>query len=351
MLDSVCKRILESSAGRAEVVASDVDLSTRAMLIVSPIEFMGEIEALLGREDVSRLRLPAELGEGPPDVVLTSLHRRLGAIPDEIKDIDTQMARLSTEWGEKLALWRDALRDVLDANNILSQLGETDMSFVIVGWIPAKDYKKVNSTLEEKIGDTLLVQQLPLTPDLKKRAPIALENPSVAKPFESLVKLLALPRYGHLDPTQLMAFFFPIFFGMMLGDVAYGAILLIIGLILLRKDKKGIMRDVLLTLVMSSGWAIVFGFVYGEAFGTLGEQLGLHPLWIDRVSAENVAALLVMTIIIGAVHITLGLILGVWEAIRDRSKSHLLERGGMLVRFDQPLLDRCYRNGLFTRSG
>ena len=155
----------------------------------------------------------------------------------------------------------------------------------------------------------------------------------MAKPFESLVKLLALPRYGHLDPTQLMAFFFPIFFGMMLGDVAYGAILLIIGLILLRKVKKGIMRDVLLTLVMSSGWAIVFGFVYGEAFGTLGEQLGLHPLWIDRVSAENVAALLVMTIIVGAVHITLGLILGVWEAIRDRSKSHLLERGGMLIRF------------------
>ena len=48
VLNSVCKRILESSAGRAEVVASDVDLSTRAMLIVSPIEFMGEIEALLG---------------------------------------------------------------------------------------------------------------------------------------------------------------------------------------------------------------------------------------------------------------------------------------------------------------
>ncbi len=81
VLDSVCKRILESSAGRAEVVASDVDLSTRAMLIVFPIEFMGEIEALLGHEDVSRLRLPAELGEGPPDVVLTSLHRRLASYP------------------------------------------------------------------------------------------------------------------------------------------------------------------------------------------------------------------------------------------------------------------------------
>lgn len=331
VLDSVCKRILESSAGRAEVVASDIDLSTRAMLIVFPIEFIGEIEALLGHEDVSRLRLPAELGDGPPDVVLTALHRRLGAIPDEIKDIDTQIARLSTEWGEKLALWRDALRDVLDANSILSQFGETDMSFVVVGWIPAKDFEKVSSTLKEKIGDTLLVQQLPLTSELKKRAPIALENPPVAKPFESLVKLLALPRYGHLDPTLLMAFFFPIFFGMMLGDVGYGLLLLLIGLIFLRKYKKGIIRDVILTLVMGSGWAIAFGFLYGEAFGTLGEQLGMRPLWFDRTSAENVASLLVMTIVIGAVHITLGLILGVWEAIRDRSKSLLLERGGMLI--------------------
>jgi V/A-type H+-transporting ATPase subunit I len=331
VLDSVCKRILESSAGRAEVVASDIDSSTRAMLIVFPIGFIGEIEASLGREDVSRLRLPAELGEGPPDVVLAALHRRLAAIPVEIKEIDDQIAFLSTQWSEKLLSWRDVLRDVLDANNVLSQFGETDMSFVVVGWTPAKDLEKVIFTLKQTIGDALSVQVLPLTPELKKRAPISLDNPPITKPFESLVKLLALPRYGHLDPTRLMAFFFPIFFGMMLGDVGYGAILLVIGLVFLRKYKQGIIRDVLLTLVMGSGWAVVFGFLYGEAFGTLGEAIGLRPLWFDRVSAENVAGLLIMTIVIGAVHITLGLILGVWEAIRDRSRSHLLERGGMLV--------------------
>jgi V/A-type H+-transporting ATPase subunit I len=38
-----------------------------------------------------------------------------------------------------------------------------------------------------------------------------------------------------------------------------------------------------------------------------------------------------MTIGVGAVHVTLGLILGVWEAIRARSRNHLLERGGMLL--------------------
>jgi V/A-type H+-transporting ATPase subunit I len=82
---------------------------------------------------------------------------------------------------------------------------------------------------------------------------------------------------------------------------------------------------------MGSGWSIVFGLLFGEAFGTLGERLGLHPLWFDRASSEHVSGLLLMTLAIGAIHITLGLILGVWEAIRDRSRSLLLERGGMLV--------------------
>jgi V/A-type H+-transporting ATPase subunit I len=57
----------------------------------------------------------------------------------------------------------------------------------------------------------------------------------------------------------------------------------------------------------------------------------MHALWFERSSPEHVAGLLMMTMTVGAAHVTLGLILGVWEAIRDRSRSHLLERGGMLM--------------------
>jgi V/A-type H+-transporting ATPase subunit I len=200
-----------------------------------------------------------------------------------------------------------------------------------VGWSPAKDLQKTKEALREAVGERVLVQQLPMTAELKKRAPVALKNPRPAQPFESLVNLLALPRYGHIDPTQLMAFFLPIFFGMILGDVGYGALLLLLCLWLMRKMKKGIVRDVLTVLAMGAGWSILFGFLYGEAFGTLGEHLGMHAIWLERANPENVAGLLVMTIAVGAIHVTLGLILGVWEAIRSRSRNHLLERGGMLV--------------------
>lgn len=331
VLDSIGKRILDLTHGRAELVASDVDTSTRTMLIVFPLEFSSDIEALLGQEDVSRLRLPAELGKGPPDVVLEKLHQRMSEIPEELREIDRQLNYLATQWCDKLATWRDVLQDQIAANSILSCFGETDMTFVLIGWVPTKEFDRVKETLKQKIGEALFIQPLPLTSEIKKRAPISLKNPRPAKPFESLVSLLALPRYGHIDPTQLMAFFMPIFFGMILGDVGYGLLLLVLSLVLMRKFKQGIARDISIVLAMGAVWSIVFGLLFGELFGTLGEHLGMHPLWFDRASPEHVSGLLIMTLAVGAVHIALGLLLGVGEAIKDRSHRHFLERGGMLL--------------------
>lgn len=331
VLDSVGKQVLDLTTGHAEVIASDIDASTRAMLISFPGEFIDEIETLLGREDVSRLRLPKELGTGPPDVMLSKLNKRMASIPQEQKEVEGKLATLSDQWCSKLIVWRDVLRDTLDANSIVSNFGETDLTFVLVGWVPARDYHRLVQGLEDSIGEHILVKELPMTPEMRKSAPIALKNPKPARPFESLVNLLAIPRYGHIDPTKLMALFLPIFFGMILGDIGYGTLLLLVCLGALRKVKKGIIRDIVMVLAIGSGWAIVFGFLYGELFGTLGEHLGMHALWMDRGSAEYVSSLLLMTIAVGVVHITLGLILGIWEAFNERNRNHLLERGGMLI--------------------
>ena len=331
VLDSVAKQAMELSNGSAEVVASDLDSTTRAMLLVFPEQFTDKIEAILGREDISRLRLPAQLGNGPPDVALATLQRRAAAIPPEVKEIETGLGALAEQWREKLIQWSTCLGEEIDTFKVLSKFGETDMTFVLAGWVPRQELERVNQTLRKAIGDTILVMVLPLTDEMKKRAPVVLRNPTPAQPFESLVSLLALPRYGHIDPTQLMAFFLPIFFGMILGDVGYGLLILALSLGLMLKIKRGVMRDILIVLAMGAGWAILFGFLFGEAFGTLGEELGLHPIWFERTGSEHVFSLLLMTLVVGSVHVTLGLVLGVWEAIQDRSRSLLLERGGMLV--------------------
>ena len=57
----------------------------------------------------------------------------------------------------------------------------------------------------------------------------------------------------------------------------------------------------------------------------------MRALWFERASPEHVAGLLMMTLAVGATHILLGLIIGVWEAFKERSRGHLFERGGMLL--------------------
>ena len=331
ILDSIGKQVLDLTGGHAEIVASDVDTTMRAMLIVFPDEFTNQIETLLGSEDISRLRLPTEFGKGSPDDILASMQRRMSEIPKEIAVIEEELRHLSVQWRGKLAVWRAVLEDDLEATQVLPHFGETDMTFVIASWIPTERIPEVKTALTEKVGETVFIKELPLDAEMKKRAPVQLQNPAIIRPFESLTNLLALPRYGHIDPSSLMAFFLPIFFGMMLGDVGYGALALIISLVIRRKFKAGIARDILTVLAMGAGWAIIFGFLYGEAFGTLGEELGMHAIWFDRASSEHVPGLLLMTLAIGAVHITLGLVIGLWEAAKDKSRSHLLERGGMLI--------------------
>jgi len=331
VLDMVCKQVLEISQGTARVVTSDVGDSMLAMLIVIAKQYLRETEILLGQKDVSRLRLPPELGEGMPDTVLETINRRMREIPVEKKHIEDELANLANSQDCCPLIWKTVLEDELEGYQVLSQFGETDMTFVMAGWVPKRDLKRVKDRLHEEIGEAILVQELEFSEEMKARAPVILDNIAPARPYESLVRLLELPGYGRTDPTALMSLFLPIFFGLMLGDIGYGVILLVISLLLRRKFRAGFGRDLITVIAIGSGWAILFGILFGEIFGTLGEALGLHPIWMARDSVEDVQGFLLMSVAIGAGHITLGLVLGVWGAIRDRSRSHLLERGGMLL--------------------
>ena len=88
VLDAIAERVVNLSGGRAEVVAEDVDAATRAMLLVFPREFTTEVEMLLGREDISRLRLPEAFADQPPDAAVAALGKRLAAIPGELAGIN-----------------------------------------------------------------------------------------------------------------------------------------------------------------------------------------------------------------------------------------------------------------------
>jgi len=178
----------------------------------------------------------------------------------------------------------------------------------------------------------VIVEEMAISPAEREHAPVALENPAPLKPFEFLVRLLALPRYGTLDPTPLMALFLPIFFGLILGDIAYGALVVLLGLYLSQKytHREGL-RSLGQVFIVCGLWSIVIGVLYGEFLGTLGERLGLRPLWLNRAEPQVFQALFGFTIATGVMQVVLGLILGAWETLRERRLKEMGAKLGMLL--------------------
>jgi V/A-type H+-transporting ATPase subunit I len=328
-LELVANRLEELTGGQCEVISHELDRDVWAAILVFPKAQARAVDELLGRENITQVHLPTELAGQSFDKAIAKMHQRLQAIPGERAEVEARQQALGRAWRARLQVWEILLRDQLARIDIHASFGQTDYTFVLEGWVPERNLPEMETALQREVGDALLVARLPLSPEEQKSAPVMFDNTPFVKPFEPLVRLLSLPKYGTLDPTPLMSIFMPLFFGMMLGDVAYAAILLGLMLYLRRRfASRATVRAVTEVLIMGSVWGIIFGFIYGEFFGELGEEIGLRPLF-DR--GNEVTALFLIAIGVGAGHVVLGLCLGLWGALRRHSRHDAMEKAAMLI--------------------
>jgi len=311
-----------------ELVARDIESDTTAAILIFPRAHSAAIHTLLGRESITQVRLPDELANVSFKEAMTTIESRLAVIPQELKTIHRQVEDLAEPWRTCLVVWSAVLHDRLQELEIIERFGATQYTFVIVGWMPRKQVSALADALHREIGDSILLEELPLTEREREHAPVVFSNPRPVKPFEFLVRLMALPRYGTIDPTPIMAIFLPIFFGMILGDVGYGALVLLGSVYLLRRSKPGGLSSLASVIAYCSLWSIGFGVVYGECFGTLGEEIGMH-VFFNR--GESVIALFAFAIALGIVQVGLGFALGIYQAIKLHQRHELLDRVAKVI--------------------
>ncbi len=311
-----------------ELVARDIESDTTAAILIFPRAHSAAIHSLLGRESITQVRLPDELANVSFKEAMTTIESRLAVIPQELKTIHRQLDDLAEQWRTCLVVWSAVLHDRLQELEIIERFGATQYTFVIAGWMPRKQISALADALRREIGDSILLEELPLTEREREHAPVVFSNPRPIKPFEFLVRLMALPRYGTIDPTPIMAIFLPIFFGMILGDVGYGALVLLGAVYLLRKSKPGGLKSLASVIAYCSLWSIGFGVVYGECFGTLGEEIGM-PVFFNR--GESVIALFAFAIALGIVQVGLGFALGIYQAIKLHQRHELLDRVAKVI--------------------
>ena len=198
--------------------------------------------------------------------------------------------------------------------------------FRLEGWMPAPAVAALRKRIARELGPEVLVAQVATEPWTRADAPVELSNPRLFRPFELITRAFPLPRYGSIDPTPFVAVFFPMFFGLMLGDVGYGLVLAAIAAVAMRRARPASVAKAVAAMALACAlFAIVFGVLFGELFGTLGREFGMRPLAFDRERA--LVPFLVFTVALGTVHIVLGLALGLVGQWRQGHRRAALGRG------------------------
>jgi len=336
VLEIIRKALAEITKKQFEIISADVDEVTIATVIIFNKKYSEPVHSFIFAQNVNEVRLPPEyLGKPFSEILRLTAGKRKGSL-EEMRGTDEKLLKLSGEWYQELVVLKKVLEDRNEEASVYSKFGQTEYTFVIMGWIPKKFLQRTKEALKDTFGSRVIVNELEVGPESMDDAPTFYDNPAFVKPFEFLMQVVSPPKYCEVDPSPLMALFFPIFFGLMVGDIAYGAIILVFALVMKKIYKQFIwLQHMMNIFIISSIWTIFFGFIYGEFFGDFGETMGwIHPMTIAGVEmnrAEAIVPMLILAIAIGVFHIFLGLSLGILNAITKKSKKHAMEKAGMII--------------------
>jgi len=298
-----------------------------ALLLLTTTREAKRIESVLADAGVAEVPLPDTLGRGSAAEAVTTMEARLASIPAQVAEQRTRLDALRRQHRPELLRAQAVLRDALAGLEALELARATGHAFVLEGWLPEASLPRLRSELERAFGGRIAIEALAREEWLGEEVPVVMRNPRLFRPFEMIVNVLPLPRYGTIDPTPFVAVFFPMLFGIILGDVGYGIVLATIAAILHSRAKSATVRTVSEIMGPCAAFTIIFGVLFGEFLGTAGHiWFGMEPLLFNR--EEALVPFLALAVAIGVVHILLGLTLSVIAKARS-SPRHALGSGVM----------------------
>ncbi len=222
----------------------------------------------------------------------------------------------------------DLLTDVSFCKVLLNTLSEVDDKVrLLEGWVPEEDEQALKDYLDPA---GIYYEASDPVPD--ERVPIKLKNNRFSGMFEFIGKLYDLPNYWERDLTAYFAPFYVVFFGLCLGDVGYGLLLLLVGLIARWRMSDPAFRSVMALIATLGVGGMVMGFISGTCFGIpLADSTA--P-WLQRFKVVMLDSnqLFYNALILGVVQILFGMVLKwIGEIQRNGFLSSLSTLGWLLV--------------------
>lgn len=299
-----------------EIISTKSDLSCIWFLFLK--ERSADVHKLLRENGFVPPAL--SLSHRTPEKKILRLQEKTQALLDENEKLNEDLLKLS-EKRDDIKLLYDYMKLRHEKYENLEMLGETEKTFILSGFVPAKKADLVKS----KIEDTALAYVEIGDIGEDEEAPVLFENNGFARPVEGITSTYSMPSKRDIDPNAIMAFFYYLFFGMMFSDAGYG-ILVMIGtgyLGFVKKYNKDLMKMFFYCGISTTVW----GFLYGSFFGDLiyrfsvtflGREITLSPIWMDP--AKEPLTLLIFSVVLGLIQVLVGLSISFYMNWRDGNR-------------------------------
>jgi V/A-type H+-transporting ATPase subunit I len=312
---------------------------------------------------------PLPRGEGTPQENLARYTAQRDELTKELEGISARLDELKEKHAKFVVASDEYLSIVVEKAETPLRFGETEHSFIIDAWVPTADVPNIQKALADNFGDNIYLELIENKERTEEHAeggeameagaltaesvhvpemeetPVKLKHTKTVGLFTFYTKLISTPRYNEIDPTIALAIFFPVFFGLMVGDVGYGIPFTILGWLGLRKAKSEDWRAIATMLFFGGIASIIFGlFLFGDMFGIefvarksgeidwttlLGVQMPHLGIW-NKI--DNVKTILWVTVWIGIFHLGLGTALGFYNVtLRHGLKHAVMEKFSWLM--------------------
>jgi len=295
---------------------------------------------ILSKSGFSEVAVP-EVSERP-STAISRINSEISDLEERLEGINTRIDTLRKRHGLFVAASLEELSIEANMAETPLRFGTAHHSFVVDAWVPAASLKSLQSDINSIESGVVEMIELEWEKD-KEEPPTRQRVPKPARPMQMLIEMFSLPKYDEVDPTFLMFFTFPLFYGLMLGDMGYGIAILALVLSgaftkLMKVLGMGGGAPGLTKILFYSGIStIIFGFLFDEFFGfeVLGHHFEFSIMGIEfpvhRASPEVVGAMLLLCIYIGIAHLFIGYVLGFFTVKAEHGiKEAVLEKGGWL---------------------
>lgn len=293
----------------------------------------GEVGKILHEMGFELLEPPYESGK--PSDRIKELRKKIKTRESDLRDKDESLGQTWRQYSETLYSLAGELAVSKERLDVLTGMGGGRYFVSMNAWVPdsrLEDFKNVLSRVTPSEHYIELEE--------REDAPTLLKNPSVVQPFEFLTSMFSLPKYKRFDPTPVLALTYAFFFGFMLTDVVYGLVLALIAFGIYRgigRNKPGTKQFAAFLMVVGVS-TVLLGAAFGSYMGDLPLRLherGILPFDITGLvdAMEDTMVLIGIAIFIGLLHLSLGLMLGVVDKMKNREYRKVLSNQCVLLAF------------------